>query len=280
MNNHNKQKGLGLVEIMISMLIASFLLVGMISLFTGNKRTYLYQQAQSLESDSQRFASTLFSLLFHQIGHAPLSTKAIDGKHMVFKDDDDFIDGQVLFSEIDSASNAQMITYRYSAGENIVDCRGEDFELAISSGSDPDDSSDDVILPTQRVETLSLSERGYLQCTGKTFVDGTWTDDPAPTVLIGDVNVPVAQQLRVTDLRFTFGVDSDGDGSVDITADGEQMTGMPITHEFGNQDPTIVTSSWQRVKLVNVFLSIQSGFREPQTLEYSVELANLLDTPQ
>ena len=127
----SRQRGLGLVEIMISMLIASFLLAGMISLFTGNKRTYLYQQAQSLESDSQRFASTLFALLFHQIGHAPLSTKAIDGKHMVFKDQDNFIDGQVLFSEIDSAINAQTITYRYSAGDNIVDCRGDDFNLSL-----------------------------------------------------------------------------------------------------------------------------------------------------
>jgi len=88
MNQKRKQFGIGLIELMIAMLIGTFLVAGMLSLFTGNKRTYLYQQSQAMESESQRFSSRVLTQLFHQVGHSTLSTAAINGKHIVFPEDD------------------------------------------------------------------------------------------------------------------------------------------------------------------------------------------------
>ena len=81
---HRKQRGIGIIELMIAMLIGTFLVTGMLSLFSGNKRTYLYQQSQAMESETQRFSSRVLTQLFHQAGHSSLSTESITGKHMVF----------------------------------------------------------------------------------------------------------------------------------------------------------------------------------------------------
>ena len=97
---NRKQHGVGLIELMIAMLIGTFLVAGMLSLFTGNKRTYLYQQSQAMESESQRFASRLLTQLFHQVGHSALSTDSINGKHMVFPEQYGFKAGQVLFATL------------------------------------------------------------------------------------------------------------------------------------------------------------------------------------
>ena len=57
-NNHRfrSQKGLTLIEIMISLLIGVFLIVGVIQLFINSKQTYRVQEALARLQESGRFA--------------------------------------------------------------------------------------------------------------------------------------------------------------------------------------------------------------------------------
>lgn len=276
---NQKQRGVGLIELMIAMLIGTFLLAGMLSLFTGNKRTYLYQQSQAMESESQRFASRVLTQLFHQVGHSTLSTASINGKHIVFPEELGFKPGQVMKGFDVGAVGKQVIDYRYAAGPDIITCAGAEFPEQLDTTNSPTNT----VKVTQRVERLSIVG-GILVCDAVDIIDGA-VQSSNRIPLIGDMAVPAAQQIEVLDMDLEYGFDFKGnDDAVDRYLKANEVAAVEL--DSIDVDPaaaSVLTTPWQRVKSINIALSIRTGGRvtdEPQTYSFSVELSNLLETAQ
>jgi type IV pilus assembly protein PilW len=66
-----RQRGLTLIEIMVAMAIATFLLGGLFSIVFNTKKTFLAQSAMAQLQDSERLAMTLIGDVIQQGGYFP-----------------------------------------------------------------------------------------------------------------------------------------------------------------------------------------------------------------
>ncbi|BCR23333.1 hypothetical protein KAM426_08600 [Aquipseudomonas alcaligenes] len=55
----NRQFGLSLIELMVALVISSFLILGITQIYVDNKRNYLFQQGQSENQENGRYALLL-----------------------------------------------------------------------------------------------------------------------------------------------------------------------------------------------------------------------------
>ncbi|TBU81098.1 pilus assembly protein PilW [Pseudomonas daroniae] len=69
MNRITRQAGLSLVELMIALAISSFLILGITQVYIDNQRHYLFQQSQSGNLDSGRFAALIFDQYLGKAGY-------------------------------------------------------------------------------------------------------------------------------------------------------------------------------------------------------------------
>jgi type IV pilus assembly protein PilW len=51
-----RQRGLSMIELMVALLLSSFLILGVTQIYIDNKRTYIYQQGQGENQENSRFA--------------------------------------------------------------------------------------------------------------------------------------------------------------------------------------------------------------------------------
>ena len=63
------QAGLSMVELLIAMAISSFLILGITQIFIDNKRNYVYQQNQSANQETSRFAQLIFEQQLYKAGY-------------------------------------------------------------------------------------------------------------------------------------------------------------------------------------------------------------------
>jgi len=75
MKNRSGQRGFSLVELSIAMLIALFLLGGLVTLVMGSRRTNATQTAISQLQDNQRIAMTLITNVVQKAGYFPDPTQ-------------------------------------------------------------------------------------------------------------------------------------------------------------------------------------------------------------
>lgn len=54
--NRKSQRGLSMIELMVALLLSSFLILGVTQIYIDNKRNYLYQQGQGENQENSRFA--------------------------------------------------------------------------------------------------------------------------------------------------------------------------------------------------------------------------------
>jgi len=265
------QSGVGMIELLLAILVSSFLLIGVTEIFSGNKRTYVYQQVQGMSNENQRIASVLLTNLLHQIGYAPISQESVIGKHKVFTASSDtlatFVAGEAVKGTAQDVGGLRQdtITYRYFAGDEIVTCSGQPLSLNVSSPG--------VLEFRQRTETLSIDANGHLICSGVTQI-GAITQPEEKIVLMGDAYVDPLQRVIVEQMLITYGVDADDDNSVDFYASAADVAALPIV---ANPDLSGETP-WHRVKTVKLELHIKSGSRPSDRSEYVVHLENLTGT--
>lgn len=67
-----KQHGLSLVELMVALLLSSFLIIGVTQIFIDNKRQYFFQQSQTGNQENSRFALMLIEKELLKAGHRRL----------------------------------------------------------------------------------------------------------------------------------------------------------------------------------------------------------------
>lgn len=74
------QQGLSLIELMIAMLIGSFLILGVTQIFIDNKRSYLFQQSQAHNQENSRFTLLLLDQELAKTGYRRMPWKAFENE--------------------------------------------------------------------------------------------------------------------------------------------------------------------------------------------------------
>lgn len=74
---HRQQQGLSLIELMVAMLIGTFLILGITEIFINNQKSYLFQQSQVSNQENGRFAITVLSQELAKAGYRSLPVDPI-----------------------------------------------------------------------------------------------------------------------------------------------------------------------------------------------------------
>jgi len=122
MMNIKRQRGIGLVEIMVSMVIALFLLLGIGTIFMTTRSTYGDQQGLSNLQDNERLAMFMLTNVIQIGGYFPdpvTSTAALSlpvtGSYVVA--------GQAV-SGTDGATDTVRARFMTASGDGIANCNG------------------------------------------------------------------------------------------------------------------------------------------------------------
>jgi type IV pilus assembly protein PilW len=156
--NATRQTGLSMVELMITLLISSFLILGITQIYIDNKRNYIYQQNQSANLENSRFALLLLEKELYKAGYRQL---AQDSRDFVFKSSSTdaacpaFSAGQI----IRPTTNGLGVCFRYQRADvNERDCHGDLI------------ANDDPI--TIRIERVGSDLNCYVNGQGQTMLSG------------------------------------------------------------------------------------------------------------
>ena len=146
------QRGFTLVELMIALLIALFLIGGLVTLVGAMKITFANQNGLSQLQESERMAMTLMTDVIESTGYFP--NPLINAATSSFPVTGAFtFAGQALVGTgtyADQTPGGQTITVRYltAGNDNVINCTGNTSNVAASF-----------------VNTFSIDANGNLNCT-------------------------------------------------------------------------------------------------------------------
>jgi type IV pilus assembly protein PilW len=241
MTSINRHRGFSLVELLIGMAIGLFLLAGLLSFFGQNRLAYSYQQSQSGQQDSERLANITFTNVLQQAGYSDMTNQRIMNRAALFPAAGLFTAGQAVVGTEASATVALIgggtrnvpndsIALRFWDGAGIIDCIGNP-------------------APVGAMSVVLLSVDGVnLNCN---------TDGGAAQPLMGDDQGPLAQQTRFLGMAIAYGLDTNGDESIDSF---QRASGV---------------ADWAQVRVAEIQIIVQSGTRPPESLSFAVALENM-----
>jgi type IV pilus assembly protein PilW len=165
------QAGFSLIELSIAVLIALFLLGGLVTLVMGTRRTSTTQTAQSQLQDNQRIAMTVIGNVVQKAGYFPdpvgqqLSSflaETFSGVTMAA--------GQVLGGTFNATANGDNFVVRFFApgsdpNKTIIDCAGQSNPAASSAPNS--------IWYTNEFQVVTVGTTPWLQCLSRTSGAGT-----------------------------------------------------------------------------------------------------------
>ncbi|MEN0106705.1 MAG: PilW family protein [Pseudomonas sp.] len=194
MNNFRMQLGISLVELMIAMVISSFLILGVSQIYIDNKRNYLFQQGQAGNQENGRFTLQTFE---QHISKAGFRRRPDDDFENSFKVDSttitgcSFKAGQVITRPTDTGLSDKGVCIRYEPRDaNEADCQGNLL-------SDTNNLNNPYTAPNAVfVEKIYLNSSSQLVCTSINPSDGA------------QVTGILAEGVEA--IRFDFGI---GDGN-------------------------------------------------------------------
>ncbi|KSW26171.1 MULTISPECIES: PilW family protein [unclassified Pseudomonas] len=171
-----QQKGLSLVELMVAMLITSFLILGVTQVYLDNKRTYLAQHGHADTQDNSRFALYAIEQLLLKTGYKTLPQ---DSREIAFPYQaagsgcPAFQAGQTVLPT--ASGKGVCIRYQHSSN-NEKDCLGATIDTS------------NAIVTRLELDTKT----NELQCAAQGATAQTLVSD-------------------VVDIRFSFGIDTNDD---------------------------------------------------------------------
>lgn len=241
MNMLTKQRGMSLIETLIGLTIGVFLLMGIASVFGQSRNTYNYQLAQAGQQGNERLSAVILSTALEQAGFAAMTDINILNRDASFPSDAIFGAGEGIAGTqanhsvyVNGQGNvnypADTLSVRYWGGAAIVDCVGTPIA--------------DTVLATDVFATNGVN----LTCD---------SNGAGARAIMGDGTAILAQQLRVLGMRVSYGLDTNGDQSVD-------------QFQRANNVP-----SWNDVRVAEIELFIQAGERPPESLSFTVTLENM-----
>ncbi len=119
------QRGVGLIELMVSMLIALFLLSGLFTLFYSTRQTFSSQYQLAQLQDNERLAMTLITDVVQSAGYFPVSTPPtgndIATVALPVNSASGFSSaGQAIYG----TGNTIRIRYLTASGDRVTNCQG------------------------------------------------------------------------------------------------------------------------------------------------------------
>jgi type IV pilus assembly protein PilW len=119
-----REHGFTLVELMVTVAIALFLLGGLFSIVQNLRKTYSNQQALALLQDQQRFAMTVITDVIQAAGYFPNATSYTDATSLTALAP--FGQGQAFAGSHPggAASDTLGVRYRTAIGDGVILCDG------------------------------------------------------------------------------------------------------------------------------------------------------------
>ena len=190
----SRQKGLSIVELMVAMLITSFLILGVTQIYIDNKRTYLAQSGHADAQDNSRFALYTLEQWLLKTGYR---TWPQDGREIAFPYQaagsgcPTFLAGQTVLP----TTSGKGICFRYQrSSTDEVDCLGATI------------STTDAIVTRLELDT----DTNELQCAAQ---------GKAAQTLVSDV----------ADIGFSFGVDANDDRLAESYVASPPANAVPVS---------------------------------------------------
>jgi type IV pilus assembly protein PilW len=222
-----RQRGLTLIELLVSMAIAVFLLGGLLTILGNTRRVFGAQNSMAQFQDNQRLVMTLLGDVIQQAGYFPnptvnVATTALPVAGVTFP-----TAGQAITGTYQAAVPNDTITVRFATTQNdgVINCTG---------GS----NTTTVTPPLVYVNQFSVDAAGNLVCT----LTANGVVAPPVTLVSGIQGQPGIQNLQIL-----YGVTTNpaaGTGAVDTYLRADQVT---------------ATNNWLNVASVKVRVT----FRNP-----------------
>ncbi len=242
------QGGLGLVEVLVAMVIALFLLGGLFTIFFSTRQTYSAQQGLAGLQENERLAMTLVSSVIQNAGYFPTpqpptpipnTGTALPAQNAASAPlPTNFTAGQSIFGGTVNGKDAVMVRYVAAPGDGVMSCLGE---------TNPSSATANVTY----LNTYMMSGTN-LQCASSTAVNGAPTQTQT---LVGNNLVGSLQADGVTDMALLYGLDSNNGGSAN-----QYVTAANVT-------------SWLNVKSVKVTLTFTNPLAgqpgQPGTIRFT-----------
>lgn len=245
---HFGQRGLGLVEVLVAMAIALFLLGGLFTIFYTTRQTFSAQQGIAGLQDNERLAMTLMGEVIHGAGYYPTPQPPTPipntGTALPVQNAASaplpatFAAGQSVFGGTLNGQDAIVVRMVAAPGDGTMSCLGD---------TNPSTATANVTY----LNTYSFSG-GALRCTVSTATSGTGGQTQA---LVGSNLAGTLHSDGVTAMTLLYGVDTNGGGSVN-----QYLSAASV-------------SNWSSVKSVKVALTFSNPLAgqpgQPATVDFT-----------
>ncbi|MBA4242933.1 PilW family protein [Pseudomonas sp. KHPS1] len=180
----HKQHGLSIIEMMVALLISSFLIIGITQVYLDNRENTLFQQSQGQNIESARFSILLLEETLAKTGYRRRPDETMEA---AFPSANVGNCGPLAAGEVVKRIDATSFCIRYQpAFPNARTCSGD---LIADIPNDPYEGTDPV------VETFQLTA-GELRCNGQAIAMGI-------TALNFDYGVNYNDDKRITEYTPT-----------------------------------------------------------------------------
>jgi type IV pilus assembly protein PilW len=233
------QRGFTLVELMVTIGIAMFLLGGLVTIVENIRQTYFNQQALAQLEDQQRFAMTVLTDVIQAAGYFPDPTAWSPGTSLPLISATTYGIGQAIYGTHTSTTAPDTIGVRFRTAfdDNIINCTGQSNTAFNPSHAYTNTFS--VVIPAGKTS-------GPLQCA---------LDTGTTVTLVTGVN----------NLQIYYGVKrsnaTTGDYSADTYLTASNMS-RGNTSTYGNGD-------WDNITSVRIILTMANPLfgqpGQPQT---------------
>ncbi|MGH8225598.1 MAG: PilW family protein [Gammaproteobacteria bacterium] len=276
----HRQSGLTLVEMMVALVISLLLLAGLVTVFASMRSSFSTTQELNHLVNQQRLASTVLSDTLANAGYYPLTNRTVIGlyhtptaafpaatAYAASTTLDFATDGQVIYGTgATTPGSTDVVATRMltAPGSAILNCQGNTIPAIATD-------------PVRWINVFSIDpDKNQLMCT-VIKDDGS---SPSSTPLIGGDLLPVAgkQYGGVNSLIAVYGVDTDGNGSVD-----RYMSADTLNDGAANICPDALTGTgntskcWPYVRSVRITLGFVTALDSKTLyLTRNVVLANAI----
>lgn len=122
------QCGFTLVELMVAVAIAMFLLFGLVTIVENIRQTYFNQQALAQLEDQQRFAMSILTDMIQEAGYFPDPTTWGPGNSLLAVSPTTFGIGQAIYGTHTGAAapDTLQVRFRTELNDGIINCTGQD----------------------------------------------------------------------------------------------------------------------------------------------------------
>lgn len=200
----SKQTGISMIELLISLAISSFLILGITQVYLDNKRNYIFQQSQADNQESSKFLIMLVDSYLNKAGYlrAPNASKDLAFKSLPASAD---CEAFKIETSITKAKAGTGICIRYQPlTSQELDCTGNQTPAF-------DDSK--AFSETNNAIVMVLR---YIQ-------------DPDATKLNGSLECKVGNQRAelltgIADFRLQFALDTNSDKTIESIISSDNWT--------------------------------------------------------